>query len=191
MHLNETILCATAPGPSSSSVGTGTITLHDIQTGATLASFKQTSADKHSTAIIPTRNGQGGLICAAQSEKSLLHVYNFQKVRVDSVYVLVERPSLCSQDQISLKIVLPEKLSCIAVDSRGNYCAGGTAHGRIYLWEVSVIIVNFQEPRVLKKPSRLHQGSCSIHGRPTTDALTCYHSVGIALCCCLEVRILA
>jgi pre-rRNA-processing protein IPI3 len=36
-----------------------------------------------------------------------------------------------------MKIVLPEKLSCIAVDSRGEFCAGGTAQGRIYLWEAS------------------------------------------------------
>lgn len=41
------------------------------------------------------------------------------------------------QDQIALKIVLPEKLSCIAVDPRGDFCAGGTGQGRIYLWEAS------------------------------------------------------
>ena len=41
-----------------------------------------------------------------------------------------------SQDQISLKIILPEKLSCIALDRHGDLCAGGTATGRIYLWEV-------------------------------------------------------
>lgn len=41
------------------------------------------------------------------------------------------------QDQLALKIVLPEKLTCIAVDLRGDYCVGGTAQGRIYLWEAS------------------------------------------------------
>ena len=41
------------------------------------------------------------------------------------------------QDQLALKIVLPERLSCIAVDPRGIYCAGGTAQGRVYLWEAS------------------------------------------------------
>ena len=36
------------------------------------------------------------------------------------------------------KMVLPEKLCCIAVDSRGEFCAGGTMNGRLYLWEVSI-----------------------------------------------------
>jgi hypothetical protein len=40
------------------------------------------------------------------------------------------------KDQVSLKVVLPERLSCIAVDRRGQFCAGGTAQGRIYIWEV-------------------------------------------------------
>ncbi|EMD38945.1 hypothetical protein CERSUDRAFT_112651 [Gelatoporia subvermispora B] len=55
---------------------------------------------------------------AVQPDKSIMNVYNFQK------------------DQLALKIVLPEKLTAIAVDSRGNYCAGGTSQGRIYLWEI-------------------------------------------------------
>jgi hypothetical protein len=38
-----------------------------------------------------------------------------------------------------MKMVLPERLSCIAVDARGNFCAGGTAHGRIYLWEACLV----------------------------------------------------
>ena len=45
------------------------------------------------------------------------------------------------QDQIALKMVLPEKLSCIAMDSTGDYLAGGTSQGRIYLWEASVCSV--------------------------------------------------
>ena len=40
------------------------------------------------------------------------------------------------KDQVSFKVVLPERLSCIAVDRRGQFCAAGTAQGRIYLWEV-------------------------------------------------------
>lgn len=55
----------------------------------------------------------------AQMDKSVLNVYNFQR------------------DQIALKIILPEKLSCLALDQSANYCAGGTSHGRIYLWEVA------------------------------------------------------
>lgn len=78
MHFQEIILCSTSP--SSSSSGPGSITLHDIQTGSSLASFKQTSARTNSTAVVHTQNGQGGFVLSAQPEKSIMNVYNFQKV---------------------------------------------------------------------------------------------------------------
>ncbi|KAI0331448.1 WD40 repeat-like protein [Cubamyces sp. BRFM 1775] len=117
MHLNEAVLCATAPSGSGS--GPGTLALNDIQTGTTLASWKQTSAATHCTATVQSRNGQGGFMLAAQQDKSIMNVYNFQK------------------DQLALKIVLPERLSAIAVDPKGKYCAGATAQGRIFLWEIA------------------------------------------------------
>ncbi|EKM49939.1 uncharacterized protein PHACADRAFT_166518 [Phanerochaete carnosa HHB-10118-sp] len=117
MQLQELVLCATTP--SLSNPGPGSIALHDIQTGATLASFKQTSAGPHCTAVAHTRDGQGGFMLAAQPDKSIMNVYNFQK------------------DQLALKIVLPEKLSCIAVDPRGEFCAAGTSQGRLYIWEIA------------------------------------------------------
>ncbi|KAJ3517759.1 hypothetical protein NLJ89_g314 [Agrocybe chaxingu] len=117
MLLQETVLCATSP--SISAAGSGLIAVHDIQTGATLASFKQTNAGPRSVAVFESRNNQGGFVLASHPDKSILNVYNFQK------------------DQISLKIVLPEKLTCIGLDHRGDFCAGGTAAGRIYLWETA------------------------------------------------------
>ncbi|RDX54287.1 WD40 repeat-like protein [Lentinus brumalis] len=117
MHLNEAVLCATLPTASGS--GPGTLSLHDIQTGTSLASWKQTSAGPHCTAAVQTKDGQGGFMFAAQNDRSILNVYNYQK------------------DQLALKIVLPEKLSALAVDPRGKYCAGATAQGRIFLWEVA------------------------------------------------------
>ncbi|KAI0641918.1 WD40 repeat-like protein [Trametes meyenii] len=117
MHLNESTLCATAPSASGS--GPGALSLHDIQTGTSLASWKQTSAGTHCTAMVQSRDGQGGFVLAAQQDKSIMNVYNFQK------------------DQLALKIVLPEKLTAIATDPRGKYCAGATAQGRIFLWEIS------------------------------------------------------
>jgi pre-rRNA-processing protein IPI3 len=78
MQLQEVILCATQP--ASPTTGPGTISIHDIQTGSTLTSFKQTSSAVHSAGIVHTRNGQGGFMLAAQHDKSLLHVYYFQKV---------------------------------------------------------------------------------------------------------------
>ena len=79
MQLQEIVLCTTAPTAANS--GSGTISLHDIQTGSTLVSFKQTSAGSHCTAVVQTRNGQGGFMLAAQPDKSIMNVYNFQKVR--------------------------------------------------------------------------------------------------------------
>ncbi|KAI0793928.1 WD40 repeat-like protein [Fomes fomentarius] len=117
MQLNEALLCASAPTVSAS--GPGTLSLHDIQTGTSLASWKQTSSANHCAATVHTRDGQGGFMLAAQQDKSILNVYSYQK------------------DQLTLKIVLPEKLTAIAVDTKGKYCAGATAQGRIFLWEIA------------------------------------------------------
>lgn len=78
MHLHEIIFCATA-SPSTTS-GSGTVTLHDINTGASIASFKQTNAAPHCTTFLNSGNAQGGFFFAAQPDKLLLHAYNFQKV---------------------------------------------------------------------------------------------------------------
>ena len=78
MHLQEVVLCGTSA--TDANPGPGTISLHDIQTGATLASFKQTSAGTHCTAVSHTRDGQGGFMLAAQPDKSIMNVYTFQKV---------------------------------------------------------------------------------------------------------------
>ena len=78
MLLQEVVLCATAPTEQGS--GAGTIALHDIQTGSVLASYKQTSAGPNSTAVVPSRDGQGGFMLASQQDKSIMNVYNFQKV---------------------------------------------------------------------------------------------------------------
>jgi pre-rRNA-processing protein IPI3 len=79
MKLQETILCATSP--SSSAAGSGIIAIHDIQTGATLASFKQSSAGSHCVAAFESGSLQGGFILASQPDKSIMNVYDFQKVQ--------------------------------------------------------------------------------------------------------------
>jgi len=78
MILQETVLCATTPTKSVG--GSGLIAVHDIQTGATLASFKQTNGGPHSVAVLESKNSQGGIMLASQPEKAILNVYNFQKV---------------------------------------------------------------------------------------------------------------
>ncbi|KAH9002183.1 WD40 repeat-like protein [Lactarius deliciosus] len=117
--LQEVVVSSSAPAPNAQSTGNGSILFHDIQSGASLASFKHTNAAKNCTALIPTREAQGGLMLAVQPDKALLNIYSFQK------------------DQISQKIVLPERLSCVTVDRRGQFCAAGTPQGRIYLWEIA------------------------------------------------------
>jgi hypothetical protein len=166
MLLRETILCAATP-----TTGPGAIAIHDLQTGSTLASFKQTNAAPHGTAVVQSQDGQGGVLFAAQHDKSILNVYNFQKVLINPSFLLL----CCSiffflQDQISLKIVLPEKLSCITVDHSGEFCAGGTSQGRIYLWEVSLRV---QTSRIIHQIFLLGRVGYSIQlmGRalPTSD----------------------
>lgn len=160
MLLQETILCATAPTPSVA--GPGLIAIHDIQTGATLASFKQTNAGPHSVAVLQSKNTQGGYILASQPEKSILNVYNFQKVR--PLFLLLDTTDSPNQDQMSLKIVLPEKLTAIAIDPRGDLCAGGTAAGRIYLWEVCISLISHRTFVKVVHNHRPRLVSYTIHG---------------------------
>jgi pre-rRNA-processing protein IPI3 len=75
MRLDEALLCTVVPPQ-----GLGALSLHDIQTGAPLASFKQTSSGSRCTAVLPSRNGVGGTLLAAQRDKAVLNVYSFQKV---------------------------------------------------------------------------------------------------------------
>ncbi|EJD43766.1 WD40 repeat-like protein [Auricularia subglabra TFB-10046 SS5] len=107
----QAILAASAP----------TLALVDYATGTTLASWKPSAAAERCTAAVATRNGLGGLVLSVQPDKPLLHAFAFQK------------------DQMLHKMVLPEKLSALALDSSASYCAGGTQTGRIYLWEASSV----------------------------------------------------
>ncbi len=75
--MREVILSASGPISTPQS---GSISFHDILTGSSLASFKQTSPLKNCTAVINSTGAQGGLMLAVQPDKSLLHVYSFQKV---------------------------------------------------------------------------------------------------------------
>ena len=128
MLLHESILCATAP--SSSGFGPGAISLHDILTGSSLTSFKQTNASQHCTCFTESRDGNGGFMLAAQPDKAIIHAYNFQKVCYPS-------PS---------KFVLhlnPHRTKSL----RKSFCP------KNYLVSPSILVVNF----VLVGP---HKGEC-------------------------------
>ena len=77
-QIQETIVCCSSPSTS-----TGSIAFHDIRTGAVLAAFKQTNAGTHGTDLVETKDGQGGFILSAQQDKSILNVYNYQKVHLE------------------------------------------------------------------------------------------------------------
>ena len=82
MLLHELILCAT-----SSELGPGSISLHDINTGSSLVSFKQSNANQHCTSFTESRNRNGGFILAAQPDKAIINAFNFQKVRYPSPFL--------------------------------------------------------------------------------------------------------
>ncbi|KAG8767311.1 Pre-rRNA-processing protein ipi3 [Ceratobasidium sp. 428] len=77
MKLQETLLCGL--GPSNPTSGSGHLALHDLTTGATLATYKQTSSFVHATAVVESQQAQGGFILSAQVDKPILNVYHFQK----------------------------------------------------------------------------------------------------------------
>ncbi|CEL61727.1 Pre-rRNA-processing protein IPI3 OS=Ustilago maydis (strain 521 / FGSC 9021) GN=IPI3 PE=3 SV=1 [Rhizoctonia solani AG-1 IB] len=116
MKLQETLLCALGPLSGSNA---GHLALHDLKTGTSLATYKQNTSAVHNVSVVESQSGQGGYIISSQADKPILNVYHFQK------------------DQLAQRIVLPERVTCVASDNRGNYCATGTANGRIYLWEVA------------------------------------------------------
>ena len=90
---------------SAQSTGNGSILFHDIQSGASLASFKHTNAAKNCTALIPTRESQGGLMLAVQPDKALLNVYSFQKV----LLLVQEPPSVIPLTFFISRIKSPKK----------------------------------------------------------------------------------
>lgn len=146
--MQEIILAAA--GPTSASQGSGCVSLYDIHTGTSLVSFKQTSAGVHGTTTVATKNEQGGLVLAAQSEKSLLNVYTYQKVADYFFFRLMIGSLTLMQDQLHMRIVVPEKLSCIATDTWGHLCAAGTQSGRVYMWEVCYQFLVYRQSLLMK-----------------------------------------
>ncbi|KAI8144222.1 WD40-repeat-containing domain protein [Fennellomyces sp. T-0311] len=98
-----------------------TIYVWDIRSGSTLFSFKQSTSNKGCLAIVPKPNAglQTGAILTAQTDRGVLNVYQWQR------------------DQVLHKMAMPDKLVSIAASHRGDLVAGGTASGRVFLWQVS------------------------------------------------------
>lgn len=63
--------------------------------------------------------GMSGLAAAIEAEKAVLTVYSWQR------------------DQPVARIVLPQKMLCVALAPRGEFVATGTDDGRLYVWDVA------------------------------------------------------
>lgn len=111
--LSEVAISASSTDP--------TIYVWDIRSGSTLFSFKQSSSDRSCLAIVskPRAGLQSGAILTAQTDRAVLNVYHWHR------------------DQVQLKMPTPEKLVAVAASHKGDLVAGGTANGRVYIWQVS------------------------------------------------------
>ncbi|KAN0066100.1 Pre-rRNA-processing protein ipi3 [Thecaphora frezii] len=78
----------------------------------------------HSVDYVPTQpnallGGTGGLVFQLEANKAMLNVYSFQK------------------DHPLLRIILPQKLSCLAASPTADFVAAGSSDGRIFVWSVA------------------------------------------------------
>lgn len=63
--------------------------------------------------------GTSGLVAVMESDKAVLHLYSWQR------------------DQALARLVLPQKMSCLALSPQATYLAAGGHDGRLYVWEVA------------------------------------------------------
>jgi pre-rRNA-processing protein IPI3 len=126
-----------AEATSSSNLGRAyvpSIQIHDLLSNATVHAFKTSTSAPNALAHVGTQNGTGGGIFAVQEGKAIVNVWAWQKV--PSTRLFYGRIA-DNQDQMHLKLHLPEKLSCFAVSPNSAWAAGGSPNGQVYLWEVS------------------------------------------------------
>ncbi|KAI9312159.1 WD40-repeat-containing domain protein [Dichotomocladium elegans] len=98
-----------------------TVYVWDIRSGSTLFSFKQSMTVKGCLSLMPKPGAamQIGAILAAQTDRSVLNVYQWHR------------------DQVLHKMPIPERLVSLTSSHRGTLVAGGTATGRVYIWQVA------------------------------------------------------
>ncbi|KAF3214536.1 Pre-rRNA-processing protein ipi3 [Orbilia oligospora] len=114
MTLTELVAISSHP-PSSSGASASPeayISLHDLHSFTQTSTFKKSCTPSNSLAISPTH------IFAAQSDKTVLNVYNRTK------------------NSLETTVPLPEQLTAVTCSSNGGIVAMGTASGRVNIWEV-------------------------------------------------------
>ncbi|KAF3263550.1 Pre-rRNA-processing protein ipi3 [Orbilia oligospora] len=115
MTLTELVAISSHP-PSSSGASASPeayISLHDLHSFTQTSTFKKSCTPSNSLAISPTH------IFAAQSDKTVLNVYNRTK------------------NSLETTVPLPEQLTAVTCSSNGGIVAMGTASGRVNIWETS------------------------------------------------------
>ncbi|RVD90132.1 uncharacterized protein DFL_001108 [Arthrobotrys flagrans] len=115
MTLTELVAISSHP-PSSSGASASPeayISLHDLHSFTQTSTFKRSCTPANSLAVSPTH------IFAAQSDKSVLNVYNRSK------------------NSLETTVPLPEQLTAVTCSSNGGIVAMGTASGRVNIWETS------------------------------------------------------
>ncbi|EPQ32107.1 uncharacterized protein PFL1_00304 [Pseudozyma flocculosa PF-1] len=124
LFASEVVLYTTSSSPSAP--GSMAITnLAASSSTTSLLSFKGLSDPAaHSVDYVasqpnPALGGTGGLVFQLEANKAMLNVYSFQK------------------DHPVLRIILPQKLSCLAASPDGAFVAAGSTDGRIFLWNVA------------------------------------------------------
>ena len=95
------------------------ILIHDLHTCNQIQTFRQSAIPPAGLAIMPSKN----LVLAAQAEKSVVHAYTWGK------------------EGIAMKMNLPERMRSLNLSPTGNWCAGGSESGKLYLWEVKTLTV--------------------------------------------------
>ncbi|KAK6341903.1 Pre-rRNA-processing protein ipi3 [Orbilia blumenaviensis] len=115
MTLTELVAVASHPPPSSGASASpeAYISLHNLHTFTQTSTFKKSCTPQNSLALSPTH------VFAAQSDKSVLNVYNRSK------------------NQLETTIPLPEQLTAVTCSSSGGIVAMGTNSGRVNVWETS------------------------------------------------------
>lgn len=97
--------------------GTGSsdsfLSVSDLHTGSHLLTFKQSSSSKHAATCL------GSGLAVAQNDKAVVNVYRWHRESIDQ------------------KLIVPEKLDTLCSSHNGTWLAGGSASGKIYVWEVA------------------------------------------------------
>lgn len=89
------------------------LSVSDLHTGSHLLSFKQSHCSKNAAICV------NNVLIVAQNDNAVLNVYRWHKEGFDQ------------------KLLVPEKLDVLCSSHSGTWLAGGSASGKIYLWELA------------------------------------------------------